>query len=781
SWLIDQGLNTSENQRYSDTDFDGLSALDEFGLGTRADNADTDFDGVPDGREVEMGESPTLNDNYILEPLPFVYGFEVDPLGPFLSQNGWDVSGDARIQSESVNSGLRALVLSPSTEVSLLVDGVDHAETWVDFWANPATVASVGEIAFMSPYDFVFDAEGQIWGLNGLDGSGFPRWTQLTAASHHGWRRVTQRFDFVNQEYDLYLDGRRLASGLSFSAAEPFLNILTLDGERWSLIDDINISANEPGELDNDRDGWVNSRELLIEGTDPESFDTDDDGLADSLEPVWSMDPFVADSSLGQLVEKSAGSGEFDWGATFDVVDGFVVGPLHEQSDWSATDGAVVENDSVRLNQSETEPVSMGHLFGVGETWQIWVSFNARFSAGELPDLSVNTEPKVAVWGASASTSLSVWDDTSNSWTAYSVQSDTTEWNTYAVYLDYINQKWLLTQNGILVAENLPFIDKDLVVFSRFKAMLESLVLEEGQEPDVAELDNLLVSTTAPSYLDYDGDGILNTDEVANGLDIYDAADAWADLDDDGLNNAEEIVIGSNIRVSDTDGDLVDDATEVRLARSAVDASDFDNDFDGDGMPDLFELNEGLDPFDLIDAALDPDSDALTNLEEYTFGTSLQSADSDTDQFSDGFEVIHGFDPLSSLSKPKDSDEDGWYDFEEIGAGSDPGSAGSSPGDQIFAIDFEQGLLNDQVQAPFYINRYRIRSGFVSNSSAQVRGHWKNGGLKYPIEGNFSKDTGTFSIWVQIRQNSGAFVGDYLWEPIIEAGSWFYKDGLNPA
>ncbi|MEM7674321.1 MAG: beta-glucosidase, partial [Verrucomicrobiota bacterium] len=42
SWLIDQGLNTSENQRYSDTDFDGLSALDEFGLGTRADNADTD-------------------------------------------------------------------------------------------------------------------------------------------------------------------------------------------------------------------------------------------------------------------------------------------------------------------------------------------------------------------------------------------------------------------------------------------------------------------------------------------------------------------------------------------------------------------------------------------------------------------------------------------------------------------------------------------------------------------------------------------------------------------
>ena len=44
-------------------------------------------------------------------------------------------------------------------------------------------------------------------------------------------------------------------------------------------------------------------------------------------------------------------------------------------------------------------------------------------------------------------------------------------------------------------------------------------------------------------------------------------------------------------------------------------------DTDGDGMPDAWEIAHGLNPKDASDAALDPDKDGYTNLEEYLNGT----------------------------------------------------------------------------------------------------------------------------------------------------------------
>ena len=70
-------------------------------------------------------------------------------------------------------------------------------------------------------------------------------------------------------------------------------------------------------------------------------------------------------------------------------------------------------------------------------------------------------------------------------------------------------------------------------------------------------------------------------------------------------------------------------------------------DVDADGMDDAWEVARGLNPADPADAALDPDGDALTNLEEHALGTEPFAADTDGDTVPDGTEVISGMDPLA--------------------------------------------------------------------------------------------------------------------------------------
>ncbi|HKS37006.1 MAG TPA: Ig-like domain-containing protein, partial [Verrucomicrobiae bacterium] len=71
-----------------------------------------------------------------------------------------------------------------------------------------------------------------------------------------------------------------------------------------------------------------------------------------------------------------------------------------------------------------------------------------------------------------------------------------------------------------------------------------------------------------------------------------------------------------------------------------------DRDTDGDGMPDAFEVTHNLDPR-TNDAALDPDNDGLTNLQESQLGTDPRNPDTDGDGLSDGFEVANGTNPLN--------------------------------------------------------------------------------------------------------------------------------------
>lgn len=94
-------------------------------------------------------------------------------------------------------------------------------------------------------------------------------------------------------------------------------------------------------------------------------------------------------------------------------------------------------------------------------------------------------------------------------------------------------------------------------------------------------------------------------------------------------------------------------------------------DEDHDVLPDSVETAAGLDPSDAADAGADTDSDGLTNVREFTLGTSLVNSDSDGDGLVDGLEV----DTYSSNPLIQDTDGDMITDGDEIPWGMCPTQA----------------------------------------------------------------------------------------------------------
>jgi len=191
-----------------------------------------------------------------------------------------------------------------------------------------------------------------------------------------------------------------------------------------------------------------------------------------------------------------------------------------------------------------------------------------------------------------------------------------------------------------------------------------------------------IVAVFVPDIPDLDGDGCLNTVEIAAGTDPN-----VVDTDGDGENDCAEL--GPNPATPlDTDGDGIIDALESIII-----------DTDGDGVMDELDP-DNLNPCipNANAGPCDQDGDGLTNTQEGAAGTNPTNPDTDSDGINDGTEVANGSDPLNPCDPDDtlpgcqlDTDFDGLTDAQEGVLGTNPNNPDTDGDGYNDALEVAQG------------------------------------------------------------------------------------------
>jgi hypothetical protein len=243
------------------------------------------------------------------------------------------------------------------------------------------------------------------------------------------------------------------------------------------------------------------------------------------------------------------------------------------------------------------------------------------------------------------------------------------------------------TNSTVRILKVIPTLDTDgdgmPDNWENLHACLNPLVGDSTLDADSDGLRNIQEFThqSDPCLTDTDGDGLNDGAEV----NTYLTDPTKADTDGDGMPDGYEVLHAClnpavNDAYADPDGDLWTNLWEYN---SANDPCVF-TDSDSDGMPDGWEntfVSCGLNPY-IDDAALDPDADTLTNLQEYLASTNPCIVnDADGDGMPDHYEVLHACLNPAVNDAGADPDSDHWTNLYEYQHASDPCVFNDTDGD----------------------------------------------------------------------------------------------------
>jgi len=389
---------------------------------------------------------------------------------------------------------------------------------------------------------------------------------------------------------------------------------------------------------DADGDGISDAYESWSLGTDPDIPDTDGDELPDGDELGLGTDPFVADSD-GDGFQDGDETGYIEKSSTFEWYDttgwatvyswGYWLNDPEVSSWWCTGFGAfgisghwLCGRQIVSMTGFETGYVAFSEP-GRGLDW--------IFPGGPLPlsgsVMNTGNFMVAPYWG---NTLLCEGDQ--NSYIRHGTASNgafvvefhdvrRSIWSplgmSYQVILppgtgsvvrvSYLSSDWWLDGDGAVVG-----VQATDVWTTNGYYNLTWDFSERGPILPQTTIDFHIGTGTSPILSDSDGDGLDDASEIG----VYGTDPLKTDTDGDGLSDGQEMVHGTNPLVRDTDGD---------------------------GLNDGWEVDNGLDPFSAVGddgASGDPDGDGLDNAAECRLGTDPLVVDTDEDSISDFEEAV---------------------------------------------------------------------------------------------------------------------------------------------
>jgi hypothetical protein len=216
----------------------------------------------------------------------------------------------------------------------------------------------------------------------------------------------------------------------------------------------------------------------------------------------------------------------------FEVTDGFQPGPLSGQNGWTVSQGGAVVTTQVfhggtqSLQLTGASPVAVAAL-GFNATPNETIEF-CDFYAMPVAETTIATSTLFTVEGARFGFQqtngvgvLQVFQgdgDGGGDWvpTAVTIPLGTgnqaASWVRLTARLDFSALTWSLYVNGTVAASGLPFIDDASTSLSTFQV--------QGDAGTSTSLDDLYVGPVNPLFTDVNNDGIPDSWETFNGLDL---------------------------------------------------------------------------------------------------------------------------------------------------------------------------------------------------------------------------------------------------------------------